>query len=103
MLVLLQYATQNIALFCAALYGGSVVYVTLVEHPTITAGGAKLADAYLLFAHPRPLVMQTAFGLAGAVSAILAGVCGGSPWWLAGGTLLGAAAALHVSVVTPLT
>ncbi|MGQ0544128.1 MAG: hypothetical protein ACT4P3_02195 [Betaproteobacteria bacterium] len=102
MLLLLQFASQNIAFFCCALYAGAATYVCLVEHPAVMAGGAELADAYALMAHPRPVVLKASFGAVGALAALLAGVAGGAPWWLAGGALLGAAAAVEVLVVMPL-
>ena len=102
MLLLVQFASQNIALFCGALYAGAATYVCLVEYPAVMAGGAELADAYALMAHPRPVVLKASFGAVGALAALLAGVAGDSLWWFAGGVLLGAAAALEVAVVMPL-
>lgn len=102
MLLLLQFASQNIALFCCALYAGAATYVSLVEHPAVMAGGAELADAYALMAHPRPVVLKASFGVVGAIAGLLAGVAGNALWWLAGSVLLGAAAAVELMVVMPL-
>jgi len=55
-LLLLQFTSQNIALFCCALFAGAATYVSLVEHPAMTEGGAKLASTYLLTSHPRTVV-----------------------------------------------
>lgn len=71
MLLLLQFASQNIALFCCALYAGAATYVSLVEHPAVMAGGAELADAYALMAHPRPVVLKASFGVVGAIAGLL--------------------------------
>jgi len=101
-LLLIQYASQNIALFCCALYAGAATYVSLVENPTMTEGGVELIDAYVLSSHPRPVILQASFGVLGAAAGMLAGVAGGSLWWLAGGALLALAAGVHVRVVMPL-
>ena len=82
-LLLLQFTSQNIALFCCALFAGAATYVSLVEHPAMTEGGAKLASTYLLTSHPRPVVFQTSFGAIGSIAGILAGLAGGAPSWAA--------------------
>lgn len=103
MLLLVQFASQNVAFFCCALFAGAATYISLVEHPTVVGGGTKLLDAYILASHPRPAILQGCFGLIGSVAGMLAGLAGGAIWWLAGGIVLGAAALLHVFVVMPLT
>jgi hypothetical protein len=102
LLLLVQFASLNVALFCGALFAGAATYVTLVEHPAMDEGGTRLADSYILASHPRPAVFQASFGVAGALAAILTGFCGGGPWWIGGGALLGAGVALHVTRVLPL-
>jgi hypothetical protein len=102
-LPLVQFASQNVALFCCALFAGAATYVSLVEHPRLDEGGADLADTSVLASHPRPAVFQASLGVIGALAAMLAGSAGGAMWWLAGGTVLGAAALLQVFAVLPLT
>jgi hypothetical protein len=102
-LLLVQFASQNIALFCCALFAGAATYVSLVEHPTLDAGAAELAGATILGSHPRPATFQAALGVIGSLAAMLAGSAAGAAWWLAGGTVLGAAALLQVFAVLPLT
>jgi hypothetical protein len=102
-LLLAQFACQNIALFCCALFAGAATYVSLVEHPTLDAGAAELADATVLGSHPRPAIFQAGLGVIGSLAAMLAGSAAGAMWWLAGGTVLGAAALLQVFAVLPLT
>src|SRR3989442_14423978 len=91
-LLLAQFASQNIALFCCALFAGAATYVSLVEHPRLDAGEAELADTTLLASHPRPAIFQAALGVVGSLSALLAGSAAGPTWWSAGGAVLGAAA-----------
>jgi hypothetical protein len=102
-LLLVQFAAQNIALFCCALFAGAATYVSLVEHPTLDEDGTDLADTFVLASHPRPAIFQAAFGIIGSLAAMLAGAAGAALWWLAGGTVLGAAALLQLFEVLPLT
>ena len=102
-LLLVQAVAQNIALLCCALYTGAAVYVCLVEHPAMTEGGKKLADAFVVVSHPRTTIFHAAFGIAGALAGVLAGVASGRLAWLTGGVVLAAAAAVHVGVVMPFT
>ena len=101
--LLVQFASQNIALFCCALFAGAATYVSLVEHPAMDEGAMELADTAVPASHPRPAIFQACLGVIGSLAAMLAGSAGGAMWWLAGGTVLGAAAALQVFAVLPLT
>ena len=89
-LLLVQFASQNIALFCCALFAGAATYVSLVAHPAMDEGG-------------RSAVFQTCFGVIGSLAAMLGGSAGGAMWWLAGGSVLGAAALVQLFAVLPLT
>src|SRR5437762_14110399 len=91
-LLLAQFAAQNIALFCCALFAGAATYVSLVEQPRLDEGEAELADTALVASHPRPAIFQAALGAIGSLAAILAGSAAGATWWLAGGVVHGAAA-----------
>src|SRR3989454_10991838 len=100
--LLVQFASQNIALFCCALFAGAATYVSLVEHPRLDEGEAELADTTLVAAHPRPAIFQAALGVVGSLAAMLAGSAAGAMWWLAGGAVLGAAAVWQGFAVLPL-
>lgn len=102
-LLLVQFASQNIALFCCALFAGAATYVSLVEYPTMVEGGRELTGTYTLLAQPRPVFFQASFAVIGSLAGISAGVTGTSVWWLAGGLVLGIAALLHLFVVMPET
>src|SRR5205814_9684289 len=101
-LLLAQFASQNIALFCCALFAGAATYVSLVEHPKLDKGEAELADTIVLASHPRPAIFQAALGAIGSLAAILAGSAAGPTWWLAGGAVVGPAALWQVFGVLPL-
>src|SRR3989454_10634363 len=94
-LLLVQFASQNIALFCCALFAGAATYVSLVEHPRLDEGEAELADTTLLASHPRPAIFQAALGVVGSLAAMLAGSTAGAVWWLAGGAGLWAGGVLQ--------
>jgi len=100
-LLLIQYICQNIALLCCALFAGAATYISLVEHPAIAEGGARLTGAYLLMAHPRPVIFQFSFGAIGALAGFLAGIASASPWWAGAAVLLGGATLLHLFLVQP--
>lgn len=102
-LLLIQFASQNIALFCCALFAGAATYVSLVEYPTMTEGGRELTGTYILLAQPRPAFFQTSFAVIGSLAGISAGVTGTAVWWLAGGLVLGVAALFQLFVVIPAT
>jgi hypothetical protein len=101
--LLIQFVSQNIALLCCALFAGAAAYVSLVEQPTIVAGGTELTGAYLLLAQPRPVFFQTFFAAVGALAGIAAGVTGGAVLWLAGGIVLSFAVLFQLAVVLPAT
>src|SRR2546427_3608418 len=101
-LLLAQFAAQNIALFCCALFAGAATYVSLVEHPKLDEGEAELADTIVLASHPRPAIFQAALGVVGSLAAMLAGSAAGAVWWLAGGAVLGAGGVLEGVAGVPL-
>lgn len=101
--LLVQFASQNIALLCCALFAGAAVYISLVEQPTIVEGGNELSAAYVLLAQPRPVLFQTIFALIGAIAGIAAGITGRDGWWLAGGLVLGLGVSFQLGVVLPET
>ena len=102
-LLLVQFASQNVALFCCALFAGAATYVSLVGHPAMDEDGTELADTHVLASHPRPAIFQASLGVIGSLAAMLAGSAGGAMWWLAGGIVLGAAALVQLFAVLPLT
>src|SRR5207302_10118478 len=97
-LLLVQFASQNIALFCCALFAGAATYVSLVEHPATDEAGTELADISVRAAHPKPAIFQAFLGVIGSSAAMLAGSAGGAMCWLARGPVLGAAALMQVFV-----
>jgi len=100
-LLMLQAISQNIALFCCALFAGGSAYISLVEDPAIAQVDSEFAGPYAQMLHPRPAVfLATAAGL-GAVMGIVHGIAGGAIWWSAGGLLLGSAALMYLVLLIP--
>lgn len=99
--LLIQFAAQNIALLCCALFAGAATYVSLVEQPTISAGGTELTGAYILLAQPRPVFFQTLFATAGGLAGIASGIAGGGSLWLAGGLILAFVVLFQLALVLP--
>jgi hypothetical protein len=102
-LLLIQFASQNIALLCAALFAGAATYISLVERPAIARGGPELTGTYLLLAQPRPMFFQTFFAAAGGLAGIAAGITGNAALWLAGGLVLVFAVLIQLVAVLPET
>lgn len=101
--LLIQFASQNIALLCSALFAGAATYISLVERSTITEGGAELTGTYLLLSQPRPMFFQTFFAAVGGLAGIAAGITGNATSWLAGGLVLVFAVLIQLTVVLPET
>lgn len=102
-LLLFQSVSQNIALFCCALFAGGSIYISLVEDPAIAEGGADLANTYRLIAHPRPAIVQCGFASVAALAGLVHGWSGGSIWWGIGGIILALCALMHLLVIVPAT
>ncbi len=100
-LLMVQAMSQNVALFCSAIFAGSSIYVSLVETPATLQGGMEMAKAYRLWVHPRPAIVQASFAGLAAVAGILTGVVAGSIYWVAGGIVSAFALILHIAVVIP--
>jgi len=100
---MIQGISQNIALFCCALFAGGSIYISLVEDPATTEGGAEFASSYLLWTYPRPAIFQVVFAATAALAGILTGLASGATWWVIGGIILGIAALLHLFFVIPET
>jgi len=103
MLLMIQAVSENIALFCCALFTGGSVYISLVEHPATRAGGASLASTYFVVAHPRPAVLLALFASLAALAGLLNAFAGGGAAWAIGGIVLGASAVVHLAMVLPAT
>jgi len=102
-MLLLQSISQNIALFCCALFAGGSAYISLVEDPAIAEGGTELSSTYRLIAHPRPAIVQGGFAALASLAGLVHGWAGGSIWWGIGGIILAICALMHLLVITPET
>ncbi len=100
-LLMLQAVSQNIALFCCALFAGGSAYISLVEDPAIAKVDSDFSGPYTQMLHPRPAIfLATAAGL-GALMGVVHGAAGGTIWWSLGGLLLGSAALMYLVLLIP--
>jgi uncharacterized membrane protein len=91
----MKFSLEFIACFCTAMFAGSALYVSLVEHPARMECGGALAIAQFGPSYRRATVMQ---GLL-AVTAFLAAT---AAWWFdAGGAWL--VGAILIGTVVPFT
>lgn len=102
-LLMIQSMSQNIALFCCALFAGGSIYISLVEDPATSEGGTEFASSFLLWTYPRPAIVQVVFAVTAALAGTLTGFASGVIGWVIGGMILGIAALLHLFVVLPET
>jgi len=101
--LLIHFASQNIALLCAALFAGGAKYLSLVERPAIAEGGPALTGTYLLLTQQRPMFFHTFFAAAGGLAGIAAGITGNAALWLVGGLALVFAVLIQLVAVLPET
>lgn len=101
LLLMLQAVSQNIALFCCALFAGGSAYISLVEDPAIAQVDADFAGPYTQMLHPRPAIFLAAAAGLGAFMGVVHGAAGGKIWWSVGGLLLGSAALMYLVLLIP--
>lgn len=87
-LIAVQYAAQNIAFFCCALFAGAAVYANLVELPSRRLSGSDLLEdtAHASATRAQGLLLPLA-GIGGA-SGLAAGITGLGHGWILGSALL---------------
>jgi hypothetical protein len=88
-------AAEFLAIFCAAVFAGAAIYISLVEHPARMGLDTRAAAAQWAPSYRRATLMQ-------APLAILSFIAGCTAWFLGGGTAW-LIAALLIGVVVPFT
>lgn len=88
LLIAVQYAAQNIAFFCCALFAGAAVYANLVELPSRGLSGSDGRDdaAHSRATRSQGLLLPLA-GI-GGTTGLVAGITGLGHWWILGAALL---------------
>lgn len=90
-----------LATFCAGLFAGAAVYVSLVEHPARMKSGVDLAIREFGPSYRRGALMQTSLAVVGFLAGVAAWLSNGSLWWLVGGIILVAMIPYTLIVVLP--
>lgn len=80
---------ELLATFCAGLFAGAAIYITLVEHPARLECGTELAATEFGPSYRRAAIMQASLAAVGLVAAVVAWVQGAGLAVLIGGLLLG--------------
>src|SRR5437899_1823425 len=97
----MQGVAEFLATFCAALFAGAALYVSLVEHPARMECGTEIAVREFAPSYRRAALMQATLAIAGFVFSILAWLSGSHPLWLLGGTLLVAVVPFTLIAILP--
>jgi uncharacterized membrane protein len=93
---------ELIAALAGGIFAGAAVYISLVEHPARLECGPALAVTEFAPSYKRAARMQASLAFLGFLSAVAAWFLGSSPWWLAGGLMLGANIPFTLIVVFPI-
>lgn len=83
--ILLQYTSQNLAVFCGGLFSGAAIYISLTECPPRST--LPLVDLLTLsrFTARRTNSMLAVLAAVAAITSIAASLAGAGTWWLVGG------------------
>jgi len=84
-LIVLQYASQSVAIFCGGLFTGAAIYISLTECPPRTALTPDGLLALYRSISRRTNAFLAVLAAATALSALLAALAGAGVLWLAGG------------------
>ncbi|MBA3507803.1 MAG: DUF1772 domain-containing protein [Betaproteobacteria bacterium] len=86
---------QFLATFCAAIFAGAALYITLVEHPVRLGLDTAAAMAQWAPSYQRATLMQAPLAIASSLAGFGA--------WLLDGGIVWLAAAVFIGVVVPFT
>lgn len=89
------------ATFCAALFSGAALYITLVEHPARMECGVALAAAEFGPSYRRATVMQASLAAVSFLTAVGAWLTTSRLTWLIGASLIVAVIPFTLIVILP--
>ena len=92
---------ETLATFCAGLFAGAAIYITLVEHPARMQCGVDLAIKEFAPSYHRAAIMQASLAGVGFLAAVVVWLTRGPLWWLVGGVILVAVIPFTLIVVKP--
>ena len=92
---------QLLATFCAAIFAGAALYISLVEHPVRLRLDVAAALAQWVPSYERATLMQAPLAVAACLSAAAAWFLGGGALWLLAALLIGAVVPFTFLVIMP--
>jgi uncharacterized membrane protein len=82
------FAIELVAIFCAGLFAGAAMYVTLVEHPARMECGIELAATEFGPSYRRASVKQALLAAVSFIASVTSWLLTGTIAWLVGGILI---------------
>jgi uncharacterized membrane protein len=97
----MKLVCEFLATFCASLFGGAALYISLVEHPARMECGTQLALREFGPSYRRATKMQASLALTSFVTGIVAWLLSSGGAWLAGAIVIVTVVPLTLIVIFP--
>lgn len=94
-------ALQIVATFCAALFAGAALYITVAEHPARMALDTRAAALQWVPSYKRATWMQAPLALLSFLSGAAASLMGAGPGWMVAAVLIGLVVPFTFMVIMP--
>jgi hypothetical protein len=94
-------AVEFLAIFCAAIFAGAALYVTLVEHPARMGLDTRAAAAQWAPSYRRATLMQAPLAVLGFIAGCAVWFLGGGAAWIVAAMLIGVVVPFTLIVVKP--
>src|SRR5712664_946232 len=85
----LLVAVEFLAIFCAAVFAGAAIYISLVEHPARMSLDTRAAAAQWAPSYQRATLMQAPLAILSFLAGCTAWFLGGGAAWLIAALLIG--------------
>ena len=92
---------QFLAIFCAAIFAGAALYISLVEHPVRLHLDTSAAFAQWAPSYERATFMQAPLAIVASLSAAIAWFLGSGSLWLVAAVLIGAVVPFTFAAIMP--
>lgn len=80
--------TSFVAMFCAAVFFGAAVYISVVQHPAALNTGGAVPGRFFSPMYRRAAPIQASLAIVGSIASIVGWLVGSGLAWLMGGLLL---------------
>jgi len=94
-------AAEFLAIFCAAVFAGAAIYVSLVEHPARMSLDTRSAAAQWAPSYQRATLMQAPLAVLSFLAGCAAWFLGGGVAWLVAALLIGGVVPCTLIVIKP--